>query len=79
MISNVMKAAKLRQLYANLSNFELFSKFKSAKKKNHFMETALCKVYNDLIINNASCKCTLLFQLDLSAAFDIVNVTLLLW
>ena len=78
MTSKVLETAALQKLYAYLSNFEVFYKFQSAHRKNHFFETVLCKIYNELIINIANGESTLLVQLELSAAFDTVDVTLML-
>lgn len=38
------------------------------------METALCRIYSDLIVANSKVNCTLPMQLDLIAAFDTVDV-----
>ena len=77
-LSKFLESAALEQLVAYLNSFESFSKYQSSYRQFHSVETAITKIYNDLIINKAQGKCTLLILLDLSAAFDTVNHSLLL-
>ena len=77
-LSKVLEKACLIQLSEHLSKFESIPKFQSAYRKNHSVETALCRIYNDLLINKSAGKGTLLIMLDLSAAFDTVNQSILL-
>ena len=77
-LSKVLEKACLIQLSEHLSKFESIPKFQSAYRKNHSVETALCRIYNDLLINKSAGRGTLLIMLDLSAAFDTVNQSILL-
>ena len=52
-------------------------KLQSAYRRNHSVETAVKKVYNDLIVNKSQCKETILVMLDLSAGFDTVGQVIL--
>ena len=72
-LSKVMEYACLQQLLKHLNNFDCLPQFQSAYRQFHSVETALCRVYNDLICNKADGKCSILILLDLSAAFDTVD------
>ena len=72
-LSKVMEYACLQQLLKHLNNFDCLPQFQSAYRQFHSVETALCRVYNDLICNKAEGKCSILVLLDLSAAFDTVD------
>ena len=76
-LSKVLESAALSQLLTHLNNFESFPKVQSAYRKFHSVETAMCKIYNDLIIRKYSGECTILVLLDLSAAFDTIDHDLL--
>ena len=77
-LSKVLETAALRQLMTHLSGFDFLSPHQSAYRKGHSVETALCKIYNDLLLNKCKGNSSLLIQLDLSAAFDTVDTSLLL-
>ena len=54
-----------------------FQKLQSAFKRNHSVEIAVTKVYNDLTIIRSRGKGTILVMLDLSADFDTVDQDIL--
>lgn len=57
---------------------KLFPEFQSAGRQHHSTEMALVKVKNDLLMNMDSGHVTLLVLMDLSAAFDTVDHSVLL-
>ncbi len=71
------KAANIR-LRCNLSRNNLIDEFQSAYRPHHSTETALLRVLNELRCQIDSGKLATLVLLDLSAAFDTVDHTLLL-
>ena len=66
------------QFIDHLRKNGLFDPFQSAYKKGHCTETALLKVQNDLLINSDKNNVSVLVMLDLSAAFDTIDHTILL-
>ena len=73
-----MEYACLQQLLKHLNNFDCLPQFQSAYGKFNSVETALCRIYNDLICNKAEGKCSISILLDLSAAFETVDYHTLL-
>ena len=65
------------QMGLHIVKNSLFSKYQSAYRKLFSTETALVKVTNDLLLNLDKTKSTF-FRLDLSAAFNTLNLELLL-
>ena len=74
-LSKVLESASLEQLMAHLSGLDFLSLHQSAYRKGHSVETALCKIHNDLLLRKCKGNSSLLIQLDLSAAFDTVDTT----
>ena len=66
------------RLIAYLQNNNLFEPFQSAYKQFHSCETALVRVQNDILRAVDNNCCVVLLLLDLSAAFDTVDNTILL-
>ena len=62
----------------NNSNNELIEKFQSAYKAGHSTETALLRVTNDLLCSIDKGNISMLTLLDLSAAFDTIDHSILL-
>ena len=76
-LSKVLEKACLQQISTYFENFEAIPAYQSAYKKYHSVETALCKIYHDLVSAKAIGKCVMLVMLDLSAAFDCIDVKML--
>ena len=83
-ISNLSFASKLTeravfaQTHDHLITNKLYPKAQSAYREFHCTETALLRVKNDILLNMNQRRVTLLVLLDLSAAFDTVDHTILL-
>ena len=77
-ISKIIEKIVMAQIECHLMRNNLHEPTQSAYKKNHFMETALLKISNDIIQSLDVKHCTILASLDLSAAFDTVDHTVFL-
>ena len=77
-VSKITERAVFDQLYAHVMNNGLFPEFQSAYRKSHSTETALVKIVNDILLGMNRQHVSLLVLLDLSAAFDTVDHTILL-
>ena len=76
LISKIIENAVAVQLTNHIVNYHMDEMFQSAYEVFHSTETALVKVYNDIlraVDNNDS----VVFLLDLSAAFDTVDHSIL--
>lgn len=77
-LSKLIERAILNQLNPHLNKNKRISDFQSAYRQHHSTETALCRIYNDLLLNTENSASSLLILLDLSAAFDTIDHNLLL-
>ena len=77
-ISKILERIVMLQLIKHVENSTSFNPYQSAYRKGYSTETALLKLLND-IYNAADCsKRSLLLLLDLSAAFDCIDINILL-
>ena len=77
-LSKLIEKAALSQLNKYLKENSHIPTYQSAYMKGHSCETALCKVSNDVQTMLSDGKAVLLVQLDLSAAFDTVDHSVLI-
>ena len=77
-VSKLIEKVVAKQMVEYLIENDLLEKIQSAYRKFHSTETALVKVANDLLVEMDAGKICLLVLLDLSAAFDTIDHTLLL-
>ena len=76
--SKILEKVVLQQLLTYLNDYDLFSPSQSAYRPHHSTETALLKISNDILLALDSGNVSLLTLLDLSAAFDTIDHTILL-
>ena len=61
------------RLVSHMQDNGIVEKYQSAYKANHSTETALLRVYNDLLISIDQGEGATLVLLDISSAFDTIN------
>ncbi len=77
-LSKILEKCVLRQLTYHLNTNNLYSNFQSAYRLAHSCETALSKVYDDVLKYLSSTSYAILIFLDFSSAFDTIDHTILL-
>ena len=77
-LSKILERAVADQLQVHLDANNLHVKFQSAYRRGHSRETALLRILNDLLAMIHGGNHVLLVLLDLSAALDTIDHTLLL-
>ena len=77
-LSEIIERAMLDQLVPFSEEVNVVPRYQSAHRKLHSTETALCKIYDDLVSNTCHGKASILVLLDLSAAFETMDHQLFL-
>ena len=77
-LSKILEKAVHGQLTKYIASNDLLPKVQSGYRKFHSCETAVTKIYNDILLMIDKKENVILLLLDLSAAFDTINHELLL-
>src|SRR5881296_1410403 len=77
-ITKIFERIIRNRLNRHLTSFPSLSPFQSAYRKFHSAETALLRIYNDLLVSISQHKLSALVLLDLSAVFDTIDHNILL-
>ena len=77
-LSKLSERLVLNRVMSYLNNSNLLPTHQSAYRRHHSTETAVTKVYSDILGAADDGKLSLLILLDLSAAFDLVDHSILL-
>lgn len=78
LVSKLNERAAFNHIHGSLIGNSLYPVAQSAYKRNHNTETALLRVMNDILLNMNKQHVTIIVSLDLSAAFDTVDHSILL-
>ena len=77
-ISKIIERVVHSRLSSHINSFSTFSPFQSAYRKFYSTETALLKIQDDILLAFENQKLSALVLLDLSAAFDTIDHSILL-
>eukprot|EP00745_Piridium_sociabile_P040659 TRINITY_DN786_c0_g1_i8.p1 TRINITY_DN786_c0_g1~~TRINITY_DN786_c0_g1_i8.p1 ORF type:complete len:1132 (+),score=124.07 TRINITY_DN786_c0_g1_i8:119-3397(+) len=77
-LSKLLERIVLFQLFSHLEQNHLLNSHQSAYRRGHSCETALLRIVNDLLLGFDNDKISVLALLDLSAAFDTIDHSILL-
>ena len=77
-LSKVLEKAALVQLMEHCGSNDLLPDYQSAYRESYSCETALVKIFNDILWKMEKQEVTALVAIDLSAAFDTVDHDILL-
>ena len=77
-LSKVVEKAALKQFIKHCDKGSLLPYYQSAYRKNYSCETALVKLFDDILWSMEKQKVNLLVAIDLSAAFDTVDHDILI-
>jgi len=73
-LSTLLERLALSRLWPFMLTSGNFSEYQSTYRAGHSTETVLLQVHNDLVCNRENQLTTVLLALDISAAFDTINI-----
>ena len=76
-LSKVLDKVVVNQLNTHINSSNTSNQYQSAYRKFHSPETALPKIHSDILASMDAGKVTALALLDLPAAFDTIDHTIL--
>ena len=77
-LSKFLEKIVVNQLNTHINSSNTSNQYQSAYRKFHSTETALLKIHSDILASIDAGRVTALTLLDLSAAFDTIDHTILL-
>ena len=77
-LSKILEKAALEQIVSHVEDNNLLPDYQSAYRKNRGVETSLMKMYDDIITAADNKLVSIVVMIDLSAAFDTVDIPILL-
>ena len=77
-LSKVLEKVVMNQLNTHINSSNTSNQYQSAYRKFHSTETALPKVHSDILASMDAGRVTAMTLLDLCAAFDTIDYTILL-
>ena len=77
-LSKTLVCVVAHQLVSHMDKFKLHDPMQSAYRRYHSTETSLLKIHKDILCMMDDKKLVLLIMLDLSAAFDTVDHTIMI-
>ena len=77
-LSKVLEKVGVNQLNTHINSSNTSNQYQSAYRKFHSTKTALLKIHSDILASMDAGKVTALTLLDLSAAFDAIDHTIVL-
>ena len=76
-MSKILEKLVIRRLTSHVMSTGNFNEFQSAYRAGHSTETVLLKIVNDILTSACNQLTTVLLSLDLSAAFDTIDHSIL--
>jgi len=77
-ISKILERLFLARIQPHITSSPSFNQLQSAYRRHHFTETSTLHILDSILLSCDSGKSTIVFSLDLSAAFDTVDHQILL-